>query len=219
MSFKKNKYIVIKSAISKELSSFVTDYFLLKRQAADTLFKKNFIPPFAEEWGKWTDSQIPNTYSIYGDIVMETLLTKVKPKMEEITNLKLIETYAYARLYKKGDELKRHKDRPSCEISTTLNLGGDPWPIYLEPNKNVGIPKEDNDFTFESNNPGVKVDLEPGDMLIYSGCILEHWREPFKGEMCAQVFLHYNNVDTQGEENKFDNRPHLGLPAYCRGKK
>ncbi len=205
MSFKENKYIIIKEAISKELASFVTDYFLLKRQAADTLFKKNLIPPFAEEWGKWTDSQIPNTYSIYGDIVMETLLTKVKPKMEEITNLKLIETYAYARLYKKGDELKRHKDRFSCEISTTLNLGGDEWSIYLEPSE-------------ELNKPGIKVDLKPGDMLVYSGCILEHWRKPFKGEMCAQVFLHYNNLETQGEENKFDNRPHLGLPSYCRSK-
>jgi hypothetical protein len=219
MNFEKNKYTVIKSAISKELASFVTDYFLLKRQGADTLFKKNLIPSFAEEWGKWTDSQIPNTYSIYGDVVMETLLTKVKPKMEEITNLKLIETYAYARLYKKDDELKRHKDRSSCEISTTLNLGGDSWPIYLEPNTNVGIPKEDNEFTFESNNPGVKVDLEPGDMLVYSGCVLEHWREPFEGKMCAQVFLHYNNLETQGEKNKFDGRPHLGLPSYCRGKK
>ena len=28
--------------------------------------------------------------------------------------------------------LKRHKDRPSCEISTTLNLGGDPWPIFID---------------------------------------------------------------------------------------
>jgi hypothetical protein len=27
---------------------------------------------------------------------------------------------------KKDAILKRHKDRPSCEISTTLNLGGDP---------------------------------------------------------------------------------------------
>jgi len=206
MSFKEKKYVIIKEVISKELASFVTDYFLLKRQAADTLFKNNFIPPFAEEWGRWNDTQIPETYSIYGDVVMETLLTKVKPKMEEITHLKLIETYAYARLYKKGDELKRHKDRSSCEVSTTLNLGGDEWPIYLEPSEEV-------------NKPGIKVDLKPGDMLVYSGCILEHWREPFKGEMCAQVFLHYNNLETQGEENKFDNRPHLGLPSYCRGKK
>ena len=41
---------------------------------------------------------------------------------------------------KKVMNLKRHKDRFSCEISTTMNLAGDPWPIYLSPNENVGIP-------------------------------------------------------------------------------
>jgi hypothetical protein len=39
---------------------------------------------------------------------------------------------------KKGMNLKRHKDRFSCEISTTMNLGGDDWPIYLEPSGEVG---------------------------------------------------------------------------------
>ena len=28
---------------------------------------------------------------------------------------------------------------------------------------------------------GIKVDLKPGDMLLYSGCELEHWRDPFPG--------------------------------------
>ena len=64
---------------------------------------------------------------------METLLQKVKPIMEKESGVKLTETYSYARIYKKGDELKRHKDRYSCEISTTMNLGGDDWPIFLEP--------------------------------------------------------------------------------------
>ena len=52
--------------------------------------------------------------------------------MEKLTGLKLYPAYTYARIYKKGDDvLKRHKDRFSCEISTTMNLGGDDWPIYL----------------------------------------------------------------------------------------
>ena len=62
---------------------------------------------------------------------METLLLKCQPGMEKATGLKLYPAYTYARIYKKGDELKRHKDRFSCEISTTMNLGGDDWPIYL----------------------------------------------------------------------------------------
>ena len=66
---------------------------------------------------------------------METLLLACQPKMEKLTGIKLNPTYSYARIYKMGDELKRHKDRFSCEISTTMNLGGDEWPIYLEAKK------------------------------------------------------------------------------------
>ena len=76
------------------------------------------------------DGQIPNTYSQYANIAMETLLLKCQPDMEKATGLKLYPAYTYARIYKKGDELKRHKDRFSCEISTTMNLGGDDWPIF-----------------------------------------------------------------------------------------
>ena len=199
MSFQNNKYTIIKKAISKEKADFIYRYFLLKRQVAKTLFDIQYISPFTEYLGVWTDSQIPGTYSHYADIAMEVLLEELLPLMKKETNLNLIPTYSYARIYKKGDVLKRHKDRPSCEISTTLNFGGDPWPIYLDPTEKEG-------------QAGIKVELEPGDMLIYSGCILEHWREPFAGENCGQVFLHYNIVDTQGEKNKFDGRLHLGLP-------
>lgn len=210
MSFKEKKYYVIKNAISKEIADFAYAYLLLKRDVARTLFERKWISPFEEMHGYWGDPQIPNTFSIYGDVTMETLLIKLWPIMEKETGLKLIPTYAYSRVYKKGDELKRHKDRPSCEISTTLNLGGDPWPIYLEPDETKGV--ETKDKYVPSDSPGVKIDLEPGDMLVYSGCIFEHWREKFEGENCGQVFLHYNNVKTQGDKNKFDGRPHLGLP-------
>ena len=216
MSFQKNKYTVLKGAISPELAKFVTEYFLLKRKVARTLFDERYISQFTTEFGVWNDEQVPNTYSHYADIAMETLLEWVKPAMEKHTKLKLIPTYSYARIYKKGDVLKRHKDRFSCEISTTLNLGGDPWPIYLSPKEKVGIPDDKKGITVASNAKGVKVDLNPGDMLIYKGMELEHWREAFDGEDCAQVFLHYNKVSKEAELNKFDKRPHLGLPSWFK---
>ena len=49
-------------------------------------------------------------------------------------------------------------------------------------------------------------------MLVYKGCELEHWREKFNGNICAQVFLHYNEILSNKETNKFDGREHLGLP-------
>ena len=203
MSFKKKKYTIIKQAISKELALFLYNYILIKRQVAETMFKHQYISPIELSWGHWNDNQVPNTYSHYADVAMETLLLRLNPLMEKATGLKLYPNYSYCRVYKKGDILKRHIDRFSCEISTTMNLGGNEWPIFLLINK-----KE------------VKVNLKPGDMLIYRGEELEHWREPFKGKDCAQVFFHYNNKKTKDAKlNMFDKKPHIGLPFWFRGRK
>ena len=196
------------------MANFIYGYFMIKRKAAKKLLAERYISPFEDTWGTWTDKQVPNTYSHYGDVVMETLLERVKPRMEKETKLKLVPTYSYARIYKKGDVLTRHKDRFSCEISTTMFLGGEPWDIYLEPNKNVG---PSSDPYVPTTNKGIKVSLKPGDMLIYSGCELEHWREAFQGQNCAQVFLHYNQITSPGAmENRFDKRPFLGLPSWFK---
>ena len=200
----KNNYKVIKQAISKELADFVYSYFLTKREVARVFFDDRYISPFNNDWGVWNDPQVPETYSHYSDIAMETLLEKLVEPMSKETGLNLIPTYSYARIYKKGDVLKRHKDRYSCEVSMTMNLGGDPWPIYLEPSG-------------ETDKEGVKIDLEPGDALIYRGCEVEHWREVFEGENCGQVFLHYNDASGENaEENRYDTRPFLGLPSWFK---
>jgi len=206
MSFQKNKYVVIKQAISKDLATFVANYFSMKKQVYDTCRQARFISPFEILLGEYEGAggQIPHTYSNYSDIAMETLKLKCQPIMEKTTGLKLTPAYTFARIYKNGDVLTRHKDRFSCEISTTMNLAGDPWPIYLEPSGKEGL-------------KGIKVDLKPGDMLVYSGCELEHWRNKFKGKEHIQVFLHYNNRKTPGaKENMFDKRPHLGLPSWFK---
>ena len=215
MSFKKKKYTVIRQAISKDLAAFVANYFLMQKQVYDTCRERRYFSPFENILGHYENKneQIPDTYSQYGNIAMETLMLKCQPEMEKVTGLKLYPAYTYARIYKKGDVLKRHKDRFSCEISTTMNLGGDDWPIYLEPDPKKGGVKPGVGYVSD-NTKGVKVDLKPGDMLVYSGCELEHWREKFKGKECVQGFLHYNNRKTPGsKENMFDKRPHLGLPS------
>ena len=202
--FKKNKYVIIRQAINKDLALFLYNYFYMKKQVLDTCLKVKYISPYETLLGHYGDSQIPNSYTSYSDIAMETLMLKCQPVMEKNTGLKLYPAYSYARIYKKCDELKRHKDRFSCEISTTMNLGGDEWPIYLEPSG-------------ERGKKGIKVDLKPGDMLVYKGVELEHWREKFKGKDCVQVFLHYNNRKTPGaKDNMFDKRPHLGLPSWFK---
>jgi hypothetical protein len=56
----------------------------------------------------------------------------------------------------------------------------------------------------------------PGDCIIYRGCELEHWRDPFEvgeGSYQSQVFMHY--IDINGPyypEHKFDNRTGIAAP-------
>ena len=209
-------YKVIKRAISRELAEFCYDYLCNKKKVVRLLYDARYISQFNMDWGRWNDLQVPNTFSCYSDLVMETLLEKVHPRMEIEEGVKLNPTYSYARLYKKGDALERHKDRYSCEISTTLNLGGDPWSIFLEPDASKGVFIEENEY-IPSKSKGKEIELGVGDMLIYRGCELEHWREKFEGESCGQVFLHYNDANGEdAEENKFDARPFLGLPSWFK---
>ena len=195
MSFDVNKYEVVKNAISPELSEFLYNYLILKRTVAKTFYDSDYTIP-SEIIGRWGDAQVPDTYCFYSDIAIETLMLKQAPIMEKVVGESLFPTYTYGRIYKKGDVLEIHKDRPACEISTTIFLGEDKWDIYIEPD--------------------VRIELNVGDMLVYSGADLAHWREPFLGENCVQIFLHYNRT-ASGFGSLYDSKSQPGLPESFKG--
>ena len=213
MSFKTKKYQIIRGALSKELANFIFNYMMLQRDSVDFMVKHQKVNPYNPFIGTREDKQVPGAYSKYADWSMETLLMYMIPIMKAKTGLDLIPTYTYTRLYEKGNILRRHKDRPSCEISTTLHLGGDEWPIFLDPTGGDFVIDEYKNIHKPGAPKGIQVDLKIGDMLIYSGCELEHWREPFEGNVCSQVFLHYNHANGPfAKTNIFDKRKMLGLP-------
>ena len=219
--YAKNKYVLIKKFISKEQANYLYTYGIMRANRAATMARSKW-PNYREELdGTFSDQQVPGTYSCYADTAMEALLLQGLDGMRKITGLNLAPTYSYWRLYKNGDVLKRHKDRPSCEVSTTLCLGYNNenlkgkkkhwqlynWPMWVDKTGGVG-------------NKGVPIHMEPGDMIVYRGCEIEHWREPFIGQNHAQVFLHYNNVDgPYGTNCVYDGRHHLGLPADFKDPK
>jgi hypothetical protein len=106
--------------------------------------------------------------------------------VEEESNLKLFQTYAYWRYYVFGATLKKHTDRPACEVSVTACIKKyDNWPIVVE---------------------GTFFELEEGDAVIYGGCDQEHWRPGvYKGEGMAQVFFHYVNQNGSFTHHAYDN--------------
>jgi len=195
--FKEKKYVLIKEMIPRDIAKVATQYSHYDRAS-------NFQP---ESEG----AQIPGSHSVYGDPLMETLLNFGRKTIEKSTGLELWPTYSYYRLYKVGDVLKRHKDRPSCEVSITCCLGYD-YKGKKDYNWGMFVGPEDG----ERGAKGKMIPMEPGDGVIYRGCEVEHWREAFnapEGAWQTQVFLHY--VDKNGPYGdfcKFDSRPALGLP-------
>lgn len=136
------------------------------------------------------DNQVSNALSFYKLPELQPLHDACLPKLEDVTGLKLYTTYQYFRLYHKGATLAPHKDRPSCEISLSLNLGGDDWEIGI----------------FDYDNVPYTNLLKPGDALVYHGCDLIHFRPgKLKGDELIQIFLHY--VDQFGKRAMWKGDP------------
>lgn len=140
------------------------------------------------------DDQVPGTPCAYGDFMMEDLLMSILPEIEKASGLALFPTYSYFRVYKTGDTLAKHRDRPACEISVTLCLGFEDksWPFWIEGPKRTS-----------------SVTLQAGDALLYRGRECAHWREMFEGHRQTQAFLHYVDKDGPHAEWKFDKRKSL----------
>jgi len=180
--FTQQGYAVVKGLVSKDTARFLFDYLLLTTRAAQF------------GGGSRDDAQVVGALSaVHGDAAFEALMLHIHKRMETHTGLELIPTYTYRRLYKHGNILHKHKDRPSCEISATIKLGdsgGYNWPIWM-----VDTPYE----------------LEDGDAVIYRGCDLEHWRDPCEGPanyIMGQVFTHYVNKNGPFTEYAYDREPY-----------
>jgi hypothetical protein len=207
--FDRDGYLVVKKALTEPLLSFAYRYACMKMQSG--LMKTR-------------DPSMPGTPSMYGDTFMETLLGLATPSFEKVVGLELFPTYSYFRVYKEGDILEPHIDRPSCEISVTMCLGYDVsnvadkdyvWPIYADNSLNYS---EHVSLALGAASPdhGKAVRLEPGDCLVYRGCEVRHWREAFRGNHQAQVFLHYVDRNGPKKRYKFDGRPALGFGEEYR---
>lgn len=196
--FEIDKYAHLKSVLSKEDCNKLTEQ--LKELVANQQTTK--------------DPQCPLSEAVHGAPVFDSLLEHLLPNFEIASGKKLYPTYAYARLYAPGEELKIHTDRPSCEISATLTLGfeGDVWPIYMADHDETKLAEKrigEYDSEYWLKNISC-VEMDIGDAILYRGQEKVHWREKYvEGQWQAQVFLHYVDANGPNAEWKYDKRTKL----------
>jgi hypothetical protein len=213
--FAENKYIVIRKFLDENMAGLLYQYCITNAVRVDFL-EQHAKDSYRPAWdGQFGDEQAKQSFNRYGDPLMDTMLVASTRNLEKYTGLSLIPNYTYWRLYVQGEDLKRHTDRDSCEISTTLCLGYNTSNVDLEKNPDYDWPMwvETND-----NPEGVPLHLKPGDLIIYRGCEVDHWRDNFIGLNHAQMFMHYN--DQSGPYKiALDGRPIIGIPKTYQAKR
>jgi hypothetical protein len=183
-TFQEQGYVFVKNFIPKETAKYLHEYLKFSVQAHRLAGNETALKG---------DEQVPGSFTRgHGDLALDSLMKMMKPKMEEVTGLELYPTYTYSRIYRQGNELKIHSDRPSCEISITIRLSASDdrynWPIWMK----------DSEY-----------ELDDGDGIVYRGCELDHWREVCdapKDWLMGQVFMHYVDKNGPYSEYRYDKR-------------
>jgi hypothetical protein len=198
--------------MSKNESFEKNGYLFIPKLIADP---ENLKVPRPKESGQYTyynnrmdkfdycpdEKQVPGSLARYNIPIYRELHFLVKKEIEKVLGMDLHPTYFYDRFYSPGQVLKRHSDRPACEVSVTLQISTtlkNPWPIWFE--------RPDGSESY--------VLMNDGDAAVYKGCEREHWRDAMPDEfpwwkkkvakirgkeieqVHHQLFLHY--VDANG---------------------
>tara|TARA_R100000805_G_C3613883_1_gene114975 strand:- start:54 stop:617 length:564 start_codon:yes stop_codon:yes gene_type:complete len=177
------KYKKIENFLSKEEIDLCREYLKIKHRTN--------VSSFDHAQSDNLDSKF------YADPLTESILINKKSLVEKESGLKLYPTYSFSRIYSMFGDLKKHIDRPSCEVSVTVCVDsvGESWPIYMD---------------------NTSIILNPGDAALYLGCEVEHWRDELKGDYQSQFFLHYVNQEGKNKKYKWDTRFFIGGPEHTR---
>ena len=207
----KDGYQVVRNFLSKDLLALTKQYFDLKIENDEL---------------ELDTGQVPGTFTDYGSGIGDSILKMLQPVAESVIGEELYPCYTFFRLYNHMDWLKPHTDRPSCEFSATIPIFTDkPWPLYLQEydfekygteGLNTIDGKSLGNFKSTVNEKSTNLTLELGDVCFYEGTKMNHWREPFEGNECYQLFIHYVKKNGEHLEHKFDRRTNIGCSVESK---
>ena len=201
VNFIRDRYVVLRNVIPKDMIEFALNTWktIEAFPEAKEVFLEGELEPIPNS-PKASHNTSRGGHTTPMGVAMHRWVYK---ELGKRINMDLQETYSFARKYERGAYLKAHSDRPSCEISATMCLGyqsddGKPWKIWLDNTKNWAD-KSDMPDVFRSTQGipirkrknAICVDLEVGDILLYQGPNVVHWRDTFIGDYSYHMFLHY----------------------------
>ena len=191
--FDTNGYLVVKKLCDPEklFHSVPKERGLFNWRGSDKLDKFTY---------QEVETQVSGSLARYWHPQYRKIHSEIRLILEQVIGRKLYNTYYYDRFYFPGQELKKHTDRPACEISVTIHVSTnikESWPIWIK------TPDTFEDKTIKTASGENRfVHLEAGDGMVYKGCERPHWRDPMPGLLESkinkdeslyyhQIFFHY----------------------------
>jgi len=167
---------------------------IITKEEAIAIKYKNlcgFVNQLGSLEGHW-DEQRGRVLICYAPPACTYIMHRVKPILEEALGEELIPTYWFSTTYHNKGWMNCHTDRPSCEVSVTMNICGDAeWPIKLK----------------DLSGKRREVVTPAGDGVAYLGTRVPHWRSPLRthdNDRFMQLFLHFVRKNGQYAEYAYD---------------
>jgi hypothetical protein len=137
---------------------------------------------------------------------MAAFLWGLTPRIAEVAGCELMPSYAYFRIYQKGDICRIHSDRQACEhsLSLTVELGEKiPWALSFE-KRHLDQPSAAVDADF-GDEPFASLLMKAGDAVMYRGVNHRHGRlEPNPNSWSAHLFMHWVDASGPYADHAFD---------------
>jgi len=218
--FHENRFVVLRNFIPKDIINMTLDTW--KTIEANPDYKDAFFHREIETTNNSPKSSLGKSEGCYKFPPAVALHRWLRDNLRDVIDIELVETYSYTRTYDRGAYLKSHTDRPSCEISATICLDyksddNTPWKIWVQNDRNyIDDAVHDQPSLFEiSQKPVigkrkgcVAVSLEIGDVLLYQGPNVIHWRDYLLGDYSYHIFMHFiNREGKMGQINEWSSNP------------
>jgi alkylated DNA repair dioxygenase AlkB len=128
-------------------------------------------------------------FAIHREPLAEALHRDLVPVVNDLAGRAMAPSYSYFASYVPGTTLTRHVDREQSELAALIAIEGTPlvdgatWPFHLA--------HPDGEIT--------TLRLEPGDVLLFRGRRLPHWRDPLpEGATWSSLLMFFVDDDFAG---------------------
>jgi len=221
--FVNDRFVVLRNFIPKHVIDLTLDSWKVVENNPE--YEEMF---FAKEEDIIHNSPKNSLYKSHGGYCFPPAVALhrwLRDNLRDVLSLQLTETYSYTRKYERGAYLKSHTDRPSCEISATICLDyktddNTPWKIWVQNDRNYVDEMNDQQAIYEKTQAlpqkqrtGVSVALEVGDVLLYQGPNIPHWRDYLLGDYSYHMFLHFIKRDTNMKNMTDRTQKEYGTPV------